>query len=49
LALGVDLLRLKNNCMASCHLNAELIGLSEAAPVTLVEAAACEQRAWDGV
>src|SRR5918996_4581802 len=34
LALGIDLLMLKNNCRASCHLNAELIRLSEAAAAT---------------
>ena len=39
----------KNNCRASFHLHAELIRLSEAAAATPVEAAACEQTAWDGV
>jgi len=49
LAFGIDLLMLKNNCRASCHLNAELIRLSEAAAATPGEAAACGGMVWDGV
>jgi len=42
-------LDVKNNGRASCHLNSELIRLSEAAAAIPVEAAAGGETAWDGV